>query len=175
MLNIPSNGFKNLSTVFFGSFIIETFDRGRAFGTQGEHIARDKIKDWMEEIGLYNITLESIQNITTEYSNLLSSVNLTEDIVIETFGITLHNQTNTILSEFHIRPTWNWRFFLSSFLSLLPDEEEIEEKIVTTYNFDETLENWKNMVFNENWLTKNVSYQNLSLRARPTDLSWFYS
>lgn len=42
------------------SFIGKTHERGRSFGTTGEHDARDFIKDRMNQIGLYNVHTEEI-------------------------------------------------------------------------------------------------------------------
>ncbi len=36
------------------SNIVDTFDRGRSFGTEGELYASARIEDWMNEIGLYD-------------------------------------------------------------------------------------------------------------------------
>ena len=46
------------------SDIVITYPKGRAFGTPGEENARDSLEIWMNNIGLYNVTLDKIEDTT---------------------------------------------------------------------------------------------------------------
>jgi len=48
------------------SNIVKKYPMGRAFGTPGEHEARDLVKGWMEEAGLENVHLDKIKGEWTK-------------------------------------------------------------------------------------------------------------
>jgi len=181
---------EKLSNVIFEAYEGNDLRKGRFFGSDGEHFAALNIlKPKMIEMGLYNPCsgsepyLEKIENIHSEPFLRGSFTNLTEDLQPNSYGITIYdidNDTNITLTDFHIEPTWNWRMLYGAAKSIagylddkLPWEVEPEDIIAI-------FENWAiddygiNMAMNESWLTKNVSYSNLSLVPRPTNFSWFW-
>ena len=83
-----------------------TLAKGRAFGTNGERWAADYImEDEMIDLGLYNVTLEQMSNINSEFP--FTMLNLTSKLEVMSKGIKI-NDTEDISSECHIRPRWNF-------------------------------------------------------------------
>ena len=172
---------ENLSNVIY-KYPSGMLQKGRAFGTWGEQYTADQIiQDEMIEIGLYNPGLdppylEQIEDIPSGFE--LSSINLTNKLETLSLGITVHdevNRTNTTLIDFHIQPMWNWRLWLALAEYLLgPNIDEILEYLDSIFGINTSDYPIYNMIVNESWLTKNVSYENLSLQPRPTNLSWFF-
>jgi len=107
---------KNLSWVIFDAYNETDLPKGRAFGSKGEHYAKDLIYDYMNDIGLYNVTLEQIEDIPSIFDHYIPSINLTNKLETQSIKITIHNETNTTLNDFHIQPTWNWRLWLAPFI-----------------------------------------------------------
>jgi hypothetical protein len=153
--------------------------KGRAFGTEGEHLAANKIRDNMSDLDLYNITpnyLEQIENRPSGFDKYLPSINLTDNLEILSLGVTVNdevNGTNTTVVDRHIRPLWNWRVLLTPFEYLWPNIDEILEEIESIFGFNTSDNYVYSMIVNESWLTKNVSYENLSLKHVPINTSWF--
>ncbi|HWR63005.1 MAG TPA: M28 family peptidase [Candidatus Thermoplasmatota archaeon] len=147
------------------SNIVDTFDRGRSFGTEGELYASARIEDWMNEIGLYDTHTDEIKG-TAQHPNL----NATLEIVSK--GI-LINGTQSI-TDCYITPRWN-----TTFISLL-DPDLAENKSHLTYNFSYTdplpiYQKPNFSAFDE--LFNDLEFldylaENLSLRKLDTKLSW---
>ena len=149
-------------------------EKGRAFGTEGEEYSVDQIiEPEMYSIGL-NPIKDQITNINSNFGGHIPTVNLTDKLEVNNFGITIYNNVtdnSTTVVDACVRPMWNWRildavtdninsYFLKwLFISL------VFKISPSSYN--------ESMIFSSSWLNKNVSFVNLSLRPRPTDLSWF--
>ena len=175
-----------LSDTIFRAYSGDDLRKGRYFGSEGEHDAANKIKDIMEnELGLYgpipdsnNPYFEQIVNINSSFWRSVPGVNLTENTEINSFGLKINNEssnTSLVLTDnFHIRPTWNWRLF-KSIKDLLPFDIffNIMLKNILKFDLDDTDSYHYNMIFNNNWMTKNISGVNLKLVHRPTNFSWF--
>ena len=173
---------KNLSDVIFKAYNFTDLRKGRFFGSKGEHYAaKNIIAPQMENLGLYdlNLTPSYLEQLENRESNLFKfapGVNLTEQIEVQSFGITIHNESDSSvdnLTDFYIRPMWNLNFF-----------RVFKERFSSEYKFLDFLENvlkidledyyWYNMIFNKNWLTTNFSCENLTIVRRPTNFSWFF-
>jgi len=88
------------------SKIVETYPKGRAFGTKGENDAAGDIAEWMEEIGLYDPTnsgfayREQIKNKPHETND--------DKLVVKSKGLTYYYNSNpTVVEDFYIGPRWN--------------------------------------------------------------------
>jgi hypothetical protein len=92
--------------------------RGRSFGTQGEHDARDRLVYWMNQIGLYNVHTEEI-------TGTAQHLDLNKTLEIVSLGIKI-NGTQTI-TDFYISPRWNRSVFFPNY-----------NKNILTCNFSES-------------------------------------
>ena len=184
---------EKLSDVIFDAYDPGDLRKGRYFGSEGERYAATEILAYeMDEIGLYDPCLDSedpylekLENIDADDYLKGSITNLTEELEPLSYGITIHEQNgnntiNTTLTDFHIEPIWNWRVLFGAAKTIeywpkiiFPNYEVTREKI------KERLERWglkdygMNMSMNKNWLTKNVTCNNLKLVPRPTNGDWF--
>lgn len=103
------------------SNIVQTYDRGRSFGTDGEHLAASYIKNQMNDLGLDNVHNESITG-TAQHPDL----NKTLEII--SMGIKI-NGTQTI-TDCYISPRWN-----TTFKSLILPQFFTENTNLLTHNF----------------------------------------
>lgn len=101
---------EELSYIIFNEYLPGELAKGRAFGTKGERAAAEDIADWMEEIGLYNVTLEPIENVSTEsYSYVGKSIvhpfkDITDKLEILEGELIVNG---TPIVDFFITPRWN--------------------------------------------------------------------
>jgi hypothetical protein len=158
--------------------------KGRSFGSKGEqYAAKEILQDEMIDLGLYNPCsgpepyLEKIENIGSRFDKIPPNVNLTDHLDTLSLGITINdevNQTSTTLTEFHIEPMWNWRIILAfaEYISNCSNLDEVLEWIESTFKINTSNYFNYNYILNESWLTKNVTYDHLSLMPRPLNLSW---
>ena len=83
------------------SKIVETYPKGRAFGTKGEWAAADYIVGWMEdECNLGNVWKEQIKNKPSETND--------DKLVVKSKGLTYYYNSNpTVVEDCYIGPRWN--------------------------------------------------------------------
>jgi hypothetical protein len=120
------------------SNIVKTYPKGRTFGTDGEHYARDRIEFWMNDIGLYNVTIEQMKNITSGFDKHAPSIELTEKLEILSLGITINevNETSTKVIDCYIQPKWNWRFLAGAIEYFFPNVDEGLEWLLDVLGID---------------------------------------
>jgi len=166
----------NLSKVIF-SYPSNMIPKGRAFGTWGERWAADHIiQDEMIEIGLWNVTLEQLENIPSGFDQHLPTINFTEKLEVLSKGITVYdevNGTNTTITDCHIRPMWNWRFLWAVILSF-PTPAKGKEFLEDVFGINLSVMTNFDRIFESSMLTKNVSFEHCKLVRRPTNLSWYF-
>ena len=175
---------ENLSNVIFDAPQDDGINKGRNFGTTGEHYAAiNIIKDTMvNDLNLYNpglnpLYLDKIENITSKFDQYEPTLNLTNNIEIESFDITINDldaETNIKATEFYIRPMWNWRLGPATFNYSYSNYDACIDWLENVLNLDTSDCYIFNMLFNTSWLTKNFTGENLKLVKRPTNLSWFF-
>jgi len=164
--NFIYNITKKLSDVIFDAPLDHGIQKGRAFGTNGERWAADNIlEDEMIELGLYNVTLEPIENISgiriaeSLLINLATPAQgkLTTKPDILDYQLTIKNLTsnNTITPDCYISVRWNDSNHFSpsdtynlthnfSYTGLVIREEELNISIInlSNYIFNEILTNF---------------------------------
>ena len=109
------------------------------------HLKLIDIKDWMEEIGLWNVTLEQIKNTQSGFD--IKGLNLTDKLEVLEQEITIKNNSNsTDLESFAITPRWN-----KSFKNF----------------FKKNISWWPNILsYDNNKLTYKVNHTNVKIKHR---------
>lgn len=105
---------ENLSNIIFNAYEPGDLEKGREFGSKGEHYAASYIADNMSFLRLYNPGLdppylEKIQSINTSYmKDAPRRDDIRSKLEIQKQNITIHNQTSNTTQniECHIRPAW---------------------------------------------------------------------
>ena len=108
----------NLSQVVNNAPLDHGMQKGREFGTTGEHFTKDNIikPEMINIFGTGNVTIEQIENIEP----IKEENNLTHYLETISQGITIHhNKENKSVKEFYITPRWN----------------DSQNKKLLTYNF----------------------------------------
>jgi len=122
------------------------YPKARAYGTSGEHYAASLIEDWMEDIGLYNVKTDKIQNISSSLYNEDFLEGLTTAVKVDDCKIYVND---TELIEGHIRPAHDF-----SILRLFgPRYADLDELYNVYYS-------WK--------LTRDIEYSGLRLYPTPS-------
>jgi len=136
---------EKLSDVIYDAPPDHGMQKGREFGTTGEHYAaKDIIKPEMISLGLYNPGLdppylEQMENIISKWINY---DNLTTRLDTLLQGLTINESgTPTPVIDYYISPRWN--------------QTILENVPLTNYDYDETL------------LTNNFTYTGLKIKRRP--------
>jgi hypothetical protein len=162
-----------------------TIVKGRFYGSNGEKFASTYLAGKMANLGLYDPCLDSedpyleqIQNRESKIDLHLPSLNLTEDIEILDYGIIINNGSSQNLTDFYVRPMWNWRLFRIIIeywkeKGIVQNNTEGVELLESTLKINTSIFPRYNWIFNDSWLTKNIKYENLSLLERPDNSTWF--
>ena len=175
------NKTETLSETIYEAYNETDIKKGRFYGSKGERYAKDKIVNWMQNLNL-STTTEKIQNIESGFDNEAPSINLTENIDINDYGITINNVdtgNSTNLTDFYVRPMWNWRF-LRGIIELWKDTNRVENNteglnlLGSLFNLTVAFfQDRYDRIFNDSRLTKNIKYENLTLFPRPDNNAWF--
>jgi hypothetical protein len=83
--------------------------KGRSFGTAGEHIAKDYIINWMENLYLWT----KIEPISSNYSQIFWNtghwMNISHNLQVKNQELIIYNNSIGInIEDFMICPRWNW-------------------------------------------------------------------
>jgi len=109
------NRTKDLSDIIKNAPLDHGMQKGRAFGTTGEHLAKTYIEGWMDDLGL-NTTVEQMKS-----GHLFSENNSYDDGIskLEVYGKGMKINGTEELTDFYIAPRWTSDTILPHYVDLL--------------------------------------------------------